>query len=176
VHDPTVALKLPSNCPPVSSGFKAPPSSPSTDPVMPFNMTNTPVTAYRFSVIPLGPVPKNGSRSAIEDNSVGAVNSWKNSVMLAGTLGGGWKATYCRDTLPVTVVVVDVVVVVVGVDVVVVVEVVVWLTVTPPGPPPPGPTPSGPTGPLFSQATNRAARTTPGRSSLRIGVAFHAGP
>jgi hypothetical protein len=97
--------------------------------------------------------------------------------MSFGTLGGGWNATYRRERLATTVVVVLVVDVdddvEAGIDVVVVVEVVevvvdvVWVVMTPPGP-----TPDGPVGLLFSQATISATNTTLRRSSLRIGVAL----
>jgi hypothetical protein len=56
VHpDGMVAVSEPLKSPPVSSGFKDPPNSPVTVPVVPFPMMYTPVTLYSFSVTAFRP-------------------------------------------------------------------------------------------------------------------------
>ena len=82
VHlDGVIAVKEPSNSPPVSRGFDPPLNSPSTVPVVPFPMTKTPVTSYTFSVN--AAAPRRGRAAAALEIS------WKNKVISDGTLGGG---------------------------------------------------------------------------------------
>jgi len=82
------AFRFPSNSPPVSSGFDAPPSSPSTVPIVPLPITKTPVTLYTFSVnraaskIGRGPLAAGAVAGAPVSNS-------KNRVISDGTLAGG---------------------------------------------------------------------------------------